>query len=65
LAAVERGTPAIESGIVDLSGVSLESLRSMDGPAIAASLELLMHHIDRPPAVAAGGSNPGGAERTD
>lgn len=64
MAAVERGTPAIESKIVDLSGVSLESLRSMDGPEIAASLEQLMHHVDHPPAVAAGGYG-GGAERTD
>lgn len=62
MASAERGT-AIESGIVDLSGVSLESLRSMDDPAVAASLERLMHHIDHPPAVTAGGYN--GAERTD
>lgn len=63
MAAVERTTSAVESEIVDLSGVSLESLRSLDAPALTESLEGLMHHIDHPPVVTAGGYN--GAERTD
>ncbi|MEO3765035.1 hypothetical protein [Streptomyces sp. B8F3] len=54
--------PDVESAVLDLSGVSLASLRSMDGPAIVASLERLMQHIDHPPAVLAGGY---GAQRID
>ncbi|GAA1903196.1 hypothetical protein GCM10009837_28330 [Streptomyces durmitorensis] len=46
LAAVEQSMPAVESDLVDLSGVSLEALLSMDGSAIAGSLESLLHHID-------------------
>ncbi|MFI6092114.1 hypothetical protein [Streptomyces sp. NPDC051218] len=38
--------PAVESDLVDLSGVSLEALLSMDRSAIAGSLEPLLRHID-------------------
>lgn len=40
--------PAIESGLVDLSGVSFEALRSMDDTALTESLEELLEHIDSP-----------------
>ncbi|MFJ6566805.1 hypothetical protein ACIQNU_05260 [Streptomyces sp. NPDC091292] len=43
--------PAIESGLVDLSGVSLEALRSMDGTAVTESLAHLLLHIDGPQAI--------------
>jgi hypothetical protein len=51
LAAVEHTMPAVESGLVDLSGVTLEALRSMDGPPFTESLEQLLHHIDGPQAI--------------
>lgn len=51
LAAVEQSMPAVESDLVDLSGVSLEALRSMDGSAIAESLDSLLHHIDEARAI--------------
>lgn len=46
MAAVEQSMPAVESDLVDLSGVSLEALLSLDGSVIAGSLESLRHHID-------------------
>ncbi|MET7382356.1 hypothetical protein ABZT08_26690 [Streptomyces sp. NPDC005526] len=51
MAAVEETMPAVESDLVDLSGISLEELRSMDGPAFIESLEQLRHHIDGPQAI--------------
>ena len=51
MAAVDRTMPAVESGLVDLSGVSLEALRCMDGTAFTESLEQLLHHIDGPQAI--------------
>lgn len=51
LAAVEQSMPAVESDLVDLSGVSLEALRSMDDSAIAGSLGSLLHHIDEARAI--------------
>ncbi|MFF8942994.1 hypothetical protein ACF1A5_12125 [Streptomyces sp. NPDC014864] len=51
MAAVEQTMPAVESDLVDLSGISLEALRSMDGPAFTESLEQLLHHIDGPQAI--------------
>ena len=51
MAAVEHPMPAIESGLVDLSGISLETLRSMDGTTFTESLEQLLHHIDGPQAI--------------
>ncbi|MFF1694032.1 hypothetical protein ACFVXC_10470 [Streptomyces sp. NPDC058257] len=38
--------PAVESDLVDLSGVSLEALLSMDSSAIEGALEPLLDHID-------------------
>lgn len=58
MAAVERATPATGPGIVDLSGVSLEKLRTMDGPALSESLERLMSDIDDPYSVRVAGSSP-------
>ncbi|MFE1753781.1 hypothetical protein [Streptomyces anandii] len=43
--------PAVESGLVDLSGVSLEALRSLRGVAFTKSLEELLRHIDGPQAI--------------
>lgn len=39
---------AVESELVDLSGVSLEELRAMDDAAFGESLEQLLHHMDGP-----------------
>ncbi|MFI6276606.1 hypothetical protein [Streptomyces sp. NPDC050988] len=58
MAAVERATPATGPGILDLSGISLEELRSMDGPDLTESLKRLMSDVDDPYSVRAGGSNP-------
>ncbi|MFC4505942.1 MULTISPECIES: hypothetical protein [Streptomyces] len=41
---------AVESDLVDLAGVSLETLRSFDGRVLAASLEELLRRIDMPQA---------------
>ncbi|MGN9755987.1 hypothetical protein [Streptomyces sp. SD31] len=49
--------PAVESGLVDLSGVSLEALRSMDGTVFGESLEQVVHDIDGPQGITAGGYN--------
>ncbi|MFA3872803.1 hypothetical protein ABS735_03760 [Streptomyces sp. MMCC 100] len=57
LAAVERATPAFESGLIDLSGISLEALRSLDGPVMSASLERLLADVDDPHAITVAGVN--------
>lgn len=57
MAAVEQTMPAVESGLVDLSGVSLEALRSMDGTVFGESLEQVVHDIDGPQGITAGGYN--------
>jgi hypothetical protein len=49
-------------GIVDLSGISLETLRSMWGPAMSESLESLMEDMDDPYSVRMGGSSPSQTE---
>ncbi|MGW6902813.1 MULTISPECIES: hypothetical protein [unclassified Streptomyces] len=54
---------AVESNLVDLAGVSLETLRSMDSRVLASSLEELQQRIDRPQASEGGDFNP--AERFD
>ncbi|MFI6404809.1 hypothetical protein [Streptomyces sp. NPDC050548] len=43
--------PAVESGLVDLSGVSFEALRSMDDMAVIESLCDLLRYIDGPKAI--------------
>ncbi|CCK29235.1 hypothetical protein BN159_4856 [Streptomyces davaonensis JCM 4913] len=43
---MEPSVAAVESNLVDLAGVSLESLRSMDSLALAGSLDELHQHID-------------------
>ena len=50
--------PAVESGLVDLAGVSLEALRSIDGRVLASSLAELLRWIDDSPATTTGGYNP-------
>lgn len=57
MAAVEQTMPAVESCLVDLSGVSLQALRSMDGPDFTESLERLLHHIDGPQGITASNFN--------
>lgn len=59
---MEPSVAAVESSLVDLAGVSLETLRSMDGRVIAASLEELRRGIDHPLASV---SDFGSAERFD
>lgn len=58
LTAAEQATPESGSGILDLSGISLEELRSMDGPDLTESLEHLLSDLDDPYSVRVGGSNP-------
>jgi hypothetical protein len=45
---MEPSVAAVESNLVDLAGVSLETLRSMDSRILAASLEELLQRIDQP-----------------
>ncbi|MGV9450072.1 hypothetical protein [Streptomyces sp. NPDC003635] len=49
---------AVESNLVDLAGVSLETLRSMDSQVLATSLEELLQRIDQPLASVNGFGNP-------
>ncbi|MBP2051737.1 FXSXX-COOH protein [Streptomyces griseochromogenes] len=60
MAAVERAMPAFESGLMDLSGVSLQALRSLDGPALSESLRRLLEDVDDPHALTVAGVSPGG-----
>ncbi|WP_185843750.1 hypothetical protein [Streptomyces sp. WAC 05379] len=39
---------AVESSMVDLAGVSLEALRSIDSRVLAESVQELLHGIDHP-----------------
>ncbi|TXS76779.1 hypothetical protein EAO69_10505 [Streptomyces sp. me109] len=50
LAVMEPSVAAVESSLVDLAGVSLETLRSIDRRVLAASLEELQQRIDLPQA---------------
>ncbi|MFK4149541.1 hypothetical protein [Streptomyces sp. NPDC004065] len=43
--------PAVESGLVDLSEISLTALRSLDDTVFTESLEQLLRHIDGPQAI--------------
>lgn len=45
---MEPSLAAVESHLVDLAGVPLATLRSIDGRALAASLEQLRQGIDHP-----------------
>ena len=55
---MEHPVPAVESGLGDLSGISLEALRSMDDRTFTESLEQLLHHIDGPQAITVSYSPP-------
>ena len=55
---MEHPVPAVESGLVDLSGISLEALRSLDDRTFTESLEQLLHHIDGPQAITVSYSPP-------
>lgn len=55
---MEQSMPAVESGLVDLAGVSLEALRSLDGRILASSLAELLQRIDNSPETTTGGYNP-------
>lgn len=50
MAVMEPSVAAVESSLVDLAGVSLETLRSIDRRVLAASLEELQQRIDLPQA---------------
>ncbi|WP_406260742.1 hypothetical protein ACOAKG_19560 [Streptomyces sp. JL3001] len=54
---------AVESNLVDLAGVSLETLRSIDSRALDESLQELLRGIDHP--LASVSSFGGNAERFD
>jgi hypothetical protein len=62
---MEPSVAAVESNLVDLAGVSLETLRSMDSQVLAASLEELLQKIDQPLASVNGFGGGEGAERFD
>ncbi|MFD5566765.1 hypothetical protein [Streptomyces cadmiisoli] len=49
---------AVESSLVDLAGVSLETLRSMDGRVLATSLQELLPALDHQLASVAGVNPP-------
>lgn len=61
---MEPSVAAVESNLVDLAGVSLETLRSMDGRDLAISLEELLQRIDHTLA-SVNGFGGGEAERFD
>ncbi|MGW1953775.1 hypothetical protein ACWCPI_13635 [Streptomyces sp. NPDC001920] len=63
MAVIEPSVATVESSLVDLAGVSLEALRSIDGRVLAAPLEELRQRIDHPQASGGGDFNP--AERFD
>ncbi len=60
---MEPSVAAVESSLVDLAGVSLETLRSIDSRILATSLEELRQAIEHPLASVSGFE--GGAERFD
>jgi hypothetical protein len=51
---MEQSMPAVESELVDLTGLSLDALRSMDDGLLAVPLAELLRGIDDPQAIAAG-----------
>ncbi|MFB7461369.1 MULTISPECIES: hypothetical protein [unclassified Streptomyces] len=51
---MESSAATVESSLVDLAGVSLEALRSIDSRFLAMSLQELQHGIDHPLASVAG-----------
>ncbi|MFH9982470.1 hypothetical protein ACH4ND_25150 [Streptomyces sp. NPDC017179] len=62
---MESSAATVESSLVDLAGVSLEALRSIDSRFLATSLQELQHGIDHPLASVSdfGGSGGGGKGR--
>ncbi|MFI1566164.1 hypothetical protein ACH4ZX_24435 [Streptomyces sp. NPDC020490] len=60
---MEPSVAAVESSLVDLAGVSLEALRSMDSRVLAGSLRELLSGIDHQSASVAGID--GGIERLE
>ncbi|GAB7109278.1 hypothetical protein JCM4814A_75920 [Streptomyces phaeofaciens JCM 4814] len=61
---MEPTVAAVESSLVDLAGVSLETLRSIDSRVLAASVRELLPAIDHQQASVAG-VDPGPGERFD
>ncbi len=45
---MEPSVAAVESNLVDLAGVSLEALRSIDSRVLATSLQELLRGIEHP-----------------
>lgn len=63
---MEPSVAAVESNLVDLAGVTLETLRSIDSRVLDASLQDLLRGIDHPLAsVSNFGGSGGSAERFD
>ncbi|WP_240139175.1 hypothetical protein [Streptomyces sp. MUM 178J] len=54
---MEPPVDGVESELIDLAGVSVEALRSMDGALLETSLAKLLREVDRSEA-SAGGYNP-------
>ncbi|OOQ51113.1 hypothetical protein AFM16_18070 [Streptomyces antibioticus] len=54
MAVMEPTVAAVESSLVDLAGVSLETLRSIDDRILAASVRELLPEIDRQSASVSG-----------
>jgi hypothetical protein len=55
---MELPVPDIESELIDLSGCSLEDLRSRDEECLATSLDRLLSQVHRPRGNFSGGGNP-------
>ncbi|MEU5323872.1 hypothetical protein AB0G67_45135 [Streptomyces sp. NPDC021056] len=58
MAAVEQAEPEQASAVLDLTGISLEELRSLDGPEVIESLDRLMEELDDPHSVRNSGGSP-------
>ncbi|MET9971759.1 hypothetical protein ABZZ80_39155 [Streptomyces sp. NPDC006356] len=55
---MDQPMAAVESDLVDLTGVSIETLRSLDDSVVAPSLPSILLKIDNPQASAGGDFNP-------
>jgi hypothetical protein len=55
---MELPVPDIKSELIDLSGCSLEDLRSYDEESLAPSLDRMLNQVHRPRGNFSGGGNP-------
>ncbi|MFF7899262.1 MULTISPECIES: hypothetical protein [unclassified Streptomyces] len=60
---MESSAATVESSLVDLAGVSLDALRSIDSRFLAMSLQELQHGIDHPLASVSGFGEGGGGSK--